>query len=266
MDRAAPSFIPSPCFVSGRSVALLLLMFLCACTIRPTIRTHPELAQRKHNLQRVGLIPPTIAMFEEKAHYRTKAHSEWGAVATQSLAKAFVAEAKERQMPLLLLDADQPQVAEVADLFAALDLSITAHDYGPETGQLFDEHFTESLPPFVRVLGPLDGLQEGEDLDGVWLIQGINLLPTPAARWGDAGVVTMAVIAAIGLQPASLRLLDKFELHAALVDRSGAVLFHCVIGEAHPQEGFVPVDLRDERYARAVVKAIFTAYRQGVAP
>lgn len=260
----------------GPLAALLCCWLLAACTpAAPPFLTHPELPQLRDRLQRVGLIPPSVTMAEEQARYQLVPHPDWGEEATRRLVAAFVAEAAARELPLTVLDAADPQVAEVSDLFATLEIGLLAHDYRRGGGHVSDEPLAGVPRPFRYGIGPLDDLLAAEHLDGVWLITARNLLPTPAARLGDAGQVTMAILAGLALVPAPVLILDKFELHGALFDREGRLLFHGVVADlslpAAPSSDdettdSLPLDLRRDEVARTAVKALLRLYRQGVTP
>lgn len=254
-----------------------LLVLLCACSSTPTFHTHPEFLQRKEALKRVGLILPTVTMFEEQGSYRTVPRPEWGELAAQRLAEAFTAEAAARQLPLVVIAADSPRAAALADLFAPLDRSIIAHAYQRGGGYVSDEPLHNPVPPFAYEVGPLDELLLDDHLDGVWLISATNLLPTPVARLGDSALIAMSLVSGLGAHPVPALVLDKFELHAALFDRSGTLLFHCIVAdlrlstppgqedeEGTETSGTGLVDLRDDRYARAAIKSILSLYRQGL--
>lgn len=289
MPDAAHRFPRARGLFHPRTIGLLLpalaSLLLGACTASPTLRTHPELPQRKAALQRVGLIPALVTVFEEQARYRTIPHPEWSAEAAQRLTEAFVAEAAARQLPLLLLEGAAEETAAVADLFAPLEMSIRAHAYQKGLGYIGDEPFPGGERPFSYSLGSLEELLGPAQLDAVWLISATNLLPTPAAQLGDAGQVALSFVSAFGMHPVPALILDKLQLRVALFERSGTLLFYDIIEQVVPPpsagQGALPapagedgtgdyattrIDLRDPLFARACVKAIFAEYRRGVAP
>lgn len=274
-----------------RSVVSIRIACLLAAVVAtaagcasPLYRTHPDLPARTNAIRAAGLLPPAIAMYEEQFRFKLVPHGEWAPAAATAVRDALVAEMTAAGFPVAPIDAGDPELVEMAELFGAVDFSIERHAY--------DDGWKETFPGKARALdyalGPAAETMERHRVDAVWFVAGFNLLPTTGTRIADAVDVLLSIVSAAGGGPGVSTNLVKLELRAALVDKSGTVLFHCVlrqpdVGRARQGEGradsanaesgvgppagdgSLPDDIRDPRVARLWAKAVLSEYRKAAA-
>lgn len=216
-------------------------------------------------IRRVGLLPPLVALYEEEVEWLLPAlvpHEDWSRAAAESLEAAFAHELPAVQLERVELEDEDPLIADLADLYAAVDFSVRRHVYGE-----FDEGFEERGLDYS--LGSMAGWMERQGLDAVWIIAGTNLVPTGAAQVRDAVDTLLAVAGAAGGGGGASYVLHKLDLRAALIDREGRLLFFCLLhaGDIPREEQVEPrmpyaVDLRDPTFARRAVRQVLAEYSE----
>ncbi len=270
-------------------VACLLAVFLTAaagCASAPLYRTHPELPQRKSTIKTAGLLPPMITMYEEQYKFglnKLIPHDDWSPGAAEAVRKAFLDETAAIRMPLKFIDGEDRELNDMADLFSAVDFSIQRHVYDTN----LKEMFPEKALSFDYSLGPAWEMMDRHQVDAVWIVTGFNLLPTTGAQVGDAVQHFVAILSALGGGPGVAFTLKKIELRAALVDKSGEIVFYTKLDESNvpragrnadsltvlhgeytdqgAEEGSLKKDIRDPRVARQYIRALLSEYRKAVA-
>jgi hypothetical protein len=251
----------------------------------PLYRTHPDLSPRKSTIRNAGLLPPAIAMYEEQYRFKLVPREEWSREATDAVRKAFIEEMTAAGFPVAAIDGGDRELSEAADLFGAVDFSIGRHVYE----DALKETFPEKVRVFDYSLGAAGETMERHRVDAVWFVTGTNLLPTVGTQIADAIEVLMAIAGGIGRVPTFSSSLMKLEFRAALVDKSGTVLFYCRVSEtdlwqaaqdrdrvdpSRTREGPVPEgddafvrdDIRDPRIARRCVRALISEFRKATVP
>lgn len=237
---------------SFRMFCLLVMLLTTAagCASAQSYRTPLELPQRKAAIRNVGLLPPMIKVFEEQVRFNLVLHDDWSREATESLRKAFVDEMAADRLPLTVISGESHEVNDMADLFKAVDFSIGRHAYD----NAWKETFPEKVRSFDYSLGPAREMMEQHQVDAVWIVTGYNLLPTLGAQWTDA----FNILLAINPYSTGPLVLTKVEFRAALVNKSGTILFYY-------KEWPFPGDLRDPNFARPLVRELLSEYRNAVA-
>lgn len=246
-----------------RASGLVVLAALLAagCASSPRTRVHAALAAERAAIHAVGLAPPGVSMVHLPASHRLEPREDWSKDAAAALHDAFVAEFGGAPA-VATLPAGDPELDDVLDLFAVTDFSIRQHAYkGPQK-------FPEKLGTFDWTLGPCAEWMKERGVDAVWIVHATNLLPTAGAKFVEGVSMTLAVLGAMGGLAVNPNVPDRLDVRAALVDRAGRILYYDRIGphdvpaaaaggadDAADAEA-VPRDLRDPRYARAVVHAL----------
>ncbi len=264
-------------------VGVLAILTTAGCASAPLYRAHTELPMRNSDIRTVGLIPPDIKMFEEPVWSKLAPHDDWSREAAESVRQAFIDETAAAHLPLTLIGAEDQELNDMADLYTAVDFSIKIFFYPlPEKARSFDYS-----------LGPAREAMERHGVDAVWIVTGYDLLPTQGKQSMDAvdiflGILTTPAGGRRGGIPKR-----RPEFRAALVDKSGTILFYCKLrnwdihapqamqnpghpdqfsimkGEQKPdqaaQEASGNKDIRNPKIARSYVRALFAEYRKAVA-
>jgi hypothetical protein len=191
-------------------------------------------------------------MYEEQIGLNLVLHDDWSRQATESLRTAFVDEMAASRLPLILISGESPEANAMADLFKAVEFGIGRHAYDTA----FRETFPEKAHSFDYSLGPAREMMEEHRVDAVWMVSGYNLLPTGGAQLTDAKEILLAVAGAYGGYAPLV--LTKGEFRAALVDKSGSILFYY---KDWPSSG----DVRDPRFAQGLIRELLSNYRKAVA-
>lgn len=267
-----------------RAICLLAAAAAAGCA-SPLYRTHPDLSAGKSTTGRMGLLPPTIAMYEEQYRFKLVPREEWSRQATDAVRKAFVEEMTAAGIPVAAIDGEDRELAEIAGLYAAVDFSIARHVYE----NALHEAFPAKARAFDYSVGPAAEAMERHRVDAFWIVTGTNLLPTVGTRIADVVDVLMAIAGGLGGAPTFSSVLMKLDFRAALVDRNGTILFFCKLGPADlwqapgshdsadvsaaagsagpaEKEGFVREDLRAPGIARRYVRALISEFRKATAP
>ena len=249
MDRK----IYKPMVGAFRTICLLLV-FIVAVTgcVSQKYRVYPELPQRKHSIRNVGLLPPMLSMYEEQIGLNLVLHDDWSREANESLRKAFVDEMAANRLSLTLISGESPEANAMADLLKAVEFSIGRHAYNTA----FRETFPEKVQSFDYSLGAAREMMEEHQVDAVWIVSGYNLLPTGGAQLTDVKEILLGVAGSYGGYVPLV--LSKGEFRAALVDKSGPILFYY---KDWPSSG----DVRDPRLARDLIRELLSNYRKAVA-
>lgn len=241
-----------------RALVVLAALLAAGCASSPRMRSHAALAAERPTLHTVGLAPPIVRVYHLPASHRAELRDEWSTAAVAIVHDAFVEEFGGPRA-VASLSADDPGLGEVLDLFAVTDFSVRRHAYKTP------EEFPEKRDTFDWTLGPCADWMTTRGVDAVWIVHATNLLPTAGAKFVEGLAVTLAVLGALGGAGSNPNLPSRLEVHAALVDRAGRLLYYDVLGvkdvpspaEGDADEGHGdPRDLRDPRYARAVVHAL----------
>lgn len=280
-------------------MACLLAIFMTAvagCASAPLYRTHPEWPQRKSEIKTVGLLPPMISMYEEKYSLfmnKVVPHDNWSLEATEAVQKAFIDEAAAVHLPAKVINGEDRDLNDMLDLYSAVDMTITRHVWESH-GELFPESGVIQSPPhpydnikglepfpgkahsFDYSLGPVRETLERNEIDAVWIVTGFNLLPTTGAQLGDEADYFFSFVGALAGANTNPSVFKKFELRAALVDKSGDILFYALLDDSNvPNEApgnrssdqaaaKAPVieDVRDPGTARRYIRALLSEYRK----
>jgi len=247
---------------------------MLGCSTNPPWRIGPGLASAGPGVHRVLLFPSLVDVYEEQVGYHLVLMAEETVAAAAGLNAALVSEAGRSGVELILADANDPTVAELLDLFVVVDFSIQCHafrnseQYFPARGKLFDYR-----------LGDIRELLKRHAADAALFVTGTNLIPTAGTQMQDTASVLLAIASGIGLHPVPLVSLPRLSLRAALVDRTGEVLYYTrfdapaqsVLARERPtapdadrtEASTPPVpDLRDPAYARLMAATILGSYRQ----
>lgn len=258
----------------ARFFTVLSLAILAAgCATDPPWKRSPEFASAEPAIHRVLLLPSLVDLYEEQFDYHLVAIPEGSRAGGASLDTALAAEAGRVGVELIPADEKNPAVAELLDLFVVVDFSIQCHafrgsvQYFPARGKQFDYR-----------LGDISGLLERYDADAAMLVTGTNLIPTAGASAQDTGNFFLAIVTGMGMHPVPYVYLPKLSLRAALIGRTGDVLYYARFdgpaqsvlardqaGTANAPGPGIPAppvpDLRDPGYARLMAATIFENYR-----
>jgi hypothetical protein len=254
---------------------------------RPAL-THPELPRKKQAIAVVGVLPPAIRMLEEQARFgmnEAVPRDDWSSAANESVAKAFAEEMAADRVGLVPIGVDDPDAREIAELYNAVEFSILRHAFEKNTGELLPrEPFPEKLSAPDYSLGPAVEFMDRHHVDALWILRGFNLLPTAGAKVKHGVEVALSVLAALGGLVVPVVDLQKIQLRAALVDRTGTILYFGIADDrtarpaaeppadaaaiggdsvlaSEPEPTFPDVDLRDPRAARHYLRAALSGYR-----
>ena len=240
-----------------RRVALAVASLAATACVSTSFRTSPTLTASAGAIERVGLLPPLVTLYQEQVSGLAPElvrNEQWTRQAADNLRLAFAEELSAAHASPVEIDGEDPEIADVLDLFGAVDKSVVRHAYGGA-----DEDFPEESASIDYSLGSIDGLARRQSVDAVWIIAGTELVPTAGAQARDAIEVLLAIAAAVGHAPAFTMLLDKLDLRAALVGRDGGILFFCRIGAGSVGVGS-DGDLRSAAFARSVVRSVLGQY------
>jgi len=189
--------------------------------------------------QKTGLLPPAIVQFEGSAGVtdaQPTPNDEASFAAAEAVRAAVLADMAARTIELVVIGKDELGSVDLKRLYS-IPARIALDDVRPVPEALL----TAEYPP-----GSLATLMERRQLDAVWVVAGIAIVPEESPRPpGPAG------------STARRRLL----LRAALVDRQGTVLFSDVIDESDVTDDADAVDLRDRQTARRQITALLAEYR-----
>ena len=194
-----------------------------------------------------------ISMYEEQTGLNLVLHDDWSREANENLRKAFVDEMAANRLPLILISGESDEANDMADLFKAVEFSIGRHAYDNP----FKETFSRKMQSFDYSLGPARQMMDERQVNAVWIVSGYTLLPTGGAQLTDVGEILLTLATSMSYMPHSPRILTKVEFRAALVDKSGAILFYY-------RDSPSPGDVRDPRFARGLVRELLSHYREAV--
>ena len=277
-DRGIPSSVRLICLLAALAAAT-------AGCASPVYRKHPELSRKTRAIRDMGLLPPAIAMYEERFRFKLVPREEWSREATDAVRKAFIEEMTAAGLPVAAIGGEDRELSEMAELFGAVDFSIGRHVYK----DALKETFPGKVRAFDYSLGAAGEAMARHGVDAVWIVTGANLLPTAGTQVADAVDVLMAIAGGLGRAPTFAPYLVKLEFRAALIDGNGTVLFYCRLGEADlwraaqdidradPSragqdpgrdvgDASIRDDIRDPRIARRCVRALISEFRKATAP
>ncbi len=290
-DHCRPYFI---------MLCVIAAVVVAGCASAPRYRSHENLPEINRSLKSIGLLAPILTVYEEQAEYKLIPQKKWTQEAGESIGNAFLEAAAERHLPLTLINGQDRETDEIADLFSAVDYSIAHHAYYHEG---FEE-FPEKTRFIDYSVGPVRDLVERYRVDALWIVVGFNLLPTPEAKLQDAVNILASLLSTIavfagspgsGMAPSVYypvpagTILKKLEMRAALIDKSGTILFYCKLDDGYfPKHVHNPEpagieqedrksgcdtpeepekeDLRDRKTARLYIKALFAEYAKAAGP
>ena len=273
---------------------LVLMLAAAGCASVPSYKAHPELLQRKGGIRTIGLLAPTVSLYEEQPRFglnKLEQHDEWSPAAVEAVTKAFSAEMAAQGYTVVTVAADDSELKEAAELFSAVEFSIQRHAWDVPTDTMPPrEPFPEKVKTLDYSIGPLQAALEKHNVDAVWIVRGFNLLPTTGAVLKEGLEVMVGILAAAGGAVFPTAQFRKIELRTALVDRNGTVLYYGVADDQggwptrESPDGSVPArsgelepvrseehvnlekDLRDPRVARHFIRAALSGFREGTAP
>jgi len=259
-------------FISVLSLAILV----SACAANPPWKLGPGFASAKPAIHRVLLLPTLVDVYEEQFSYHlVLMPGETGASAA-ALDAALATEAERIGIELIPADANDPVAGELLDLFVVVDFSIQCHafrnseQYFPARGKHFDYR-----------LGDIGELLKRYDADAAMIVTGTNLIPTTGANAQDTANFFLAIVTGMGMHPVPYVYLPKLSLRAALVGKTGDVLYYARFdgpaqrvlardqaGAAEAADAADPgipapsvPDLRDPVFARLMAATIIENYR-----
>ena len=271
---------------------MALLTVIAGCASAPSYRANAELPQGKGGIKRVGLLPPLIAVSEEQPRFglnKLVYQVLWSTAAVEAVSRAFSEEMAADHVSLVPISTGDAETKDLADLYNAVEFSIQRHAWEKRSGEFVPrEPFPEKMRTFDYSLGPARELMERYNVDAVWIVRGLNLLPTTGARVKEGAEVLLSILAALGGHAAPLIQYKRVELRVALVDWNGTILYYGVADEgagqpteerpakaasmrgplepSEPGENtYLTVDLRDPRVARHFIRAALSGYRKEVA-
>ena len=284
-SRMTESPFPMVCMLA----VLVTIMAGCAA---PLYVTNRELQTRKNTIRTMGLLPPMIMMYELQYGDKVMPKDEWSREATESIRQAFINEMAAGNLPLIDIGGDDQELNDMADLYNAVDFSIQRHVYG-EWAHLYGEEkmeiFPEKLRSFDYAVGPVSEAMERHQVDAVWLIKGFTLKPTTGAQVEEAVGFILSMLGSYGSGGGGAPISKKSELRAALVDKSGVILFYCGLENSDIEEagrnpdqiinlmkGEQPnpnaedahtnnQDIRNQETARRYIRKLLAEYRKAVA-
>ena len=204
-------------------------------------RAHPDLARRTQGVKVVGLLPPTIKIYELSAGGDRELRDDWSAAGRETVLKTLAEAFKDRGIALKPLAVDKDMQAPLEDLTAlyrAVSYSIVEHTYKHPPFQTKLENFEYSV-------GPVDDVLRKQQADAFLIVYGIDQIST-AGRKALRGVGL--VLGSVTGQPVLSQ--GTTALNIALLDRSGTVLWYKIAGD---DGGY---DLRDGKSARAFIQRL----------
>lgn len=218
------------------------------------------------------LAPPMLTVYEQAFTERAFPKEAWSREASETVQRAFLDEAAARGLAVEAIEGAPREADDMADLFAMVDLSLRRHAWRSSP-----EAFAPNLSGYS--LGPAVEWPQGQKADAVWWIGGANLIPTTGTAAAETVGCMLALAATAFLAPIPPPIVPKVELRAALADRTGAILFYCVIGPGDlsaaeepftggnaPRGSTPSQDLRNPATARLAARAILERYRKAVTP
>lgn len=259
----------------------LVLIVVAGCASDPRYRAYSELPQKKASFRSMGLLPSILTVYQEQAGYKLVSQEGWSRDAEESIRAAFIEEAANEHFPVTVVNLQYPEADEISGLFSALDYSISRHAYSSP------EKFPEGVSSRDYSVGPVGDLMDRYHLDALWLVGGLNLIPTTGTKIQDALGVAISIASGLGSRGGGAVYigLKKLELRAALVDRSGKVLFYCRIDDDYfrtvqnlessaigkgDQKAAIEwpdnQDLRDRKTARLYIRALLAEYAKAARP
>lgn len=259
-------------------VMAVLAMPAIVLSVQPArYRAHVDLAREAPSLHRFGLFPCMIEVFEYKVG-DVVPREDWSREASEMFGKALVEELAADGVDLIVCDESEPEMGDLADLYSAVDVSITQDARREEGKQWSPKRRTgKQASPLEYSLGPADKAMERDRLDAVWFVAGYNLQRTGGKAFLEGMGTFLGVLGGGGI-PHPLR----SQIRASLVARSGEVLFHCSLDESNipnvkprsggtnPGSGTYPAgdvdNLLDPRTAIWYARAVLSEYEKAARP
>ncbi|HWP35841.1 MAG TPA: hypothetical protein VNM66_09610 [Thermodesulfobacteriota bacterium] len=221
--------------------ALALLASACA-SAPPPYRAHRDLPARLPGIVRVGLVAPDIRLHQVSAGGVRELRDDWNEAARREVTGALRERLQGALVELVPLEPAPELTAELDDvrvLYRAVGGSIVQHTYL--------EPFPHKRERFEYSVGPLEPLLERHRLDALLFVHGSGEFATAGrSAVGILGAVVLGAATGVVVVPPS----RASVLTAALVDRSGTVLWFNATGGPHAG------DPRTAAGARALVRRL----------
>jgi hypothetical protein len=216
------------------SVFLIVLLPVATWAEEPHYRVHPDFAARMRSVKTIGLVRPSMRLFELAAGGGRNFKPDWSEKSSTVIGDALAAAITRRGQSVVRLEPtpqDAESLRDVTLLYEAVGSAIIQATY---TNQ-----FPRKLARFEYWLGDLTPLLEPRGVDAVLFAYG-------SANISSAGRSALQVLGAIAGPGYSVGI-DR--IYVGLVDRSGAVLwFDSFASTGH--------DLRDPESAASFVQNV----------
>lgn len=211
---------------------LILLLALSCCATDPTLRSPPGAGERLKNIKNVYLAPPDARVYELPANGMREQREDWSAAAKENLVKSTAEALKGKGLQVQQTPVEGDVEAELHDiqaLYRAVSLSVQTHAYNK------DSLFPDKVRNFDYSVGPIDKFLDRCHSDALLFVDGYDEILTVGRKTlNTVGVVAGALMGVVIVPRTGFTATS-----AALIDRSGAVLWYSLKG------GSGSYDLRD---------------------
>jgi hypothetical protein len=188
---------------------------------------------------------------------------------SETIRTVILDEMTSDHVPLVPIGQDDRELNEMVELLSAVDLTIRRHAYG----EMGEKPLPGRRDVFDYTLGSARESMARHGVDAVWIVTGVELVPTAARSLLDGIAVLISVLSALSGRPVAVSVPMRVRFRAALVGKDGTILFYCRINDSnvghdakgkHASDRDGGNDLRDPTVARRYIRALNSEYREAV--
>lgn len=233
--------------ISPALLAVILLLALSGCAADSTLRSPSSAVERLKEIKNVYLAPPDVKVYELTAGGVREQRDDWSATAKQNLVKSAVEALKSKGLHIeqIPVESDvEDELHDIQALYRAVSLSIQMHTYNKAS------LFPEKIKDFDYSVGSIDKFLDRYHSDALFFVDGYDEISTTGRKTlNTVGVVAAAVMGVVIVPRTGFTATS-----AALIDRSGAVLWYSVKG------GSGSYDLREPGSCSGLVSSMVTDF------
>lgn len=206
-----------------------------------TTSSRSDLADRLYGIRSIGLIPPSVRIFEISAGGVREYKEDWSAKGKENLTKSLQDHFQEKLFVIKTDTLDNNVKADLDDVLALYRMVIGSYllQFDSEQGFPVKQDFSE------YVLGPLDNLFDALNVDALVIVKGVDEISTA----GRKTMIAVGMLAAIALGTGGVPHPGVAGMDIGFIDRSGAVLWYKL-------GGLSGNDFRDPKGASKITEEI----------
>ena len=185
-------------------------------------RLHPDIVSRAQDIKIVGIITPEIEVYELGAGNTREFKEDWTSAARDHISKAIINVLSKKHIEVRKVAISKELEAEFEDirsLYTAVESCILMYTYG-------NDPFIGKKTNFDYTLGPISTILNASGSDAILFVWAKDEISTEGRKaLATVGVITGALIGIIPIPR-----MGQAIMTAALVDRSGSILWYDVKG------------------------------------